>query len=175
MPASAVGPRFNCEQPAMGWFRDTLMCRTTPHVSLKPEGCIAECSVWGPFQCDQDVHCIDAWAATGMCESKSVSPATPAKNSILKPFGNPRSGLRSVARTCQNHSKPPRWPNQMQINQRITCSIMIPSWPCDHWWDRDSNASSRRWDTLMCRTTPTCQPETGRLHCRMLSLGALSV
>ena len=22
---------------------------------------------------------------------------------------------------------------------------------------------------------PTCQPETGRLHCRMLSLGALSV
>ena len=63
---------------------------------------------------------------------------------------------------------------QMQINQRITCSITIPWWPCDHWWDRDSNASSRRWVGSMRRTTPTCQPETGRLHCRTLSL-ALSV
>ena len=99
---SLLGPRFNGEQPAMGWFRDTLMCRIFLHVSLKPEGCIVNAQSGGPFQCDQDVHCIDAWAATGMCESKSVSPATPAKNSILKPFGNPRSGLRSVARTCQN-------------------------------------------------------------------------
>jgi len=79
----------------------------------------------GPFQCDQDVHCIDARAATGGCESKSVSAATPAKNSILKPFGNPRSGLRSVARTCQTPPCGRTIPNPKPLSCSASCSASM--------------------------------------------------